>query len=237
MAETLRSIAAKIPWSLLIKTGAFVLLWRWLPWYLAAPSALALYLVPRSSVRESVVPLVATLAIAASAPRGLFFGFVSGVLFGMTLGVKEFAFRDRLRAYHLFIVFALFAAAPRLVAGGAGPVVSPILILGGAFFYALLADFLRQAHAQLEAESVTRLTPRIIAALLAFLFAETVAVAGFLPMNVLYKAALVLLAGAALTDVAHDYMRARHDPARMFSSFAIYFVFLLVLLLSNPWNP
>jgi hypothetical protein len=249
MAEKLRSISARIPWSLAVKAAIFGFAWYALPrgWFVVV--ALLLYCIPLFRIWRSAIPFATLLVLAdiiPSGPYALYLAAAFGGAYFLLDGVKNLAFIDRHAAYRTLVLLLMFAAVAvffsRATCAASGPCPTPgsavESLLVAALIFLFVREVLRSAayHGAPEREPDRFARASLAAGLVAILLWEFLWTLLFLPLNFFSQTALAFLAVVVLLELAELRVHGRLARRAILLHASIFVAFLVILLAANSWT-
>ena len=231
MAEKLKSISRRIPWSLLLKALAFGLAWLILPKWLAMVLAVILYFRPFFSALRLLVPFAALLVVGLFLPGVWWAAFYEFVIFFLILGLKELIFIDRRGVYGLvfwllnfMFFFQFFLRVEQAQAASA---------FWGSLLLALGVFLLARSFFAYEREEHKN---NFQAGLYALLVWQLAWVLLFLPMSFFYKTGLLLLGAVTIFELLRAYGEGNLSRLRLRTVLTLFFVIGSLMLAANQWG-
>ncbi len=236
MAETLKLIAKRIHWSLVLKAAVFGFVWFLLPFWLFLLLALYLYCVPWFETGKLFVPFFVLLILCLIQPQTGIFALVFAAVFYLILLLKDLLVIERRAAYELLALGLSFLLLRDFyLAFGSG-------VTGGAF---LAAFFAAGAVALLVRTSLTAFSAdvtfdpgkRSVALWLTFLLSfQALFVGLFLPLDFIYQLIIAFLAIVLLVDLVPEHLAYGVSRTKILTAATAISVLFVIILTSARWG-
>jgi hypothetical protein len=248
MAARLNLTLRQIPWSLLAKASALVLVWFFAPFLVFFLLALYCYFFPSYQSGRLFFPFVFIITLAFLMPISIWCAVVLGGFFVLLFGIKDLFFIDR-PFVHEMLVFALlfflfFGFFSRVMSWeGVSPIFSAMgmamcfsLLLGGVISYYDVAPETK-GEDYLGMPSASRRHRALLGISIAFLMMwELTLVLLFVPLNRYEATALAVLFSATLVELFQDYFRRRFVRQRVLFAASVLFAAMVLILATTEWG-
>jgi hypothetical protein len=245
MAEKLRSILSRTPWSLVIRAGAFAAAWCMLPFWAFTLVAFGLYLVPFFRPLVVGIPFAAMLALSwylPSEPQISFFfsvpwnALVLGMLCYLILGIKDYAFIRRADMYEVLVALLLLVVANEFFVR-TRTFEMPLWALGFGIVFFVLARAMLAYHEE-GSESAYHREPMLRAAtgIASLITAEWAWALLFLPFAPVYQNVLFFIGVVMLLEMLRSYGAHTLTRRSVLLMASVFAVILVVTLTANPWG-
>lgn len=249
----LRSISARIHWSLAVRALLFAGAWAYLPFGAFAFAALVLYSRPFFRLREFSAFLVLALALMGVIEQSAFAALFFGAVFYLLLGVKDLVFVERRAPLQILASMMLlaFGAAFFPEAACSGAMVAPsgeggcppgsaafaALLLGAACFI-LMQSTLANLRGELPGETEAASIPaeRIASGAFALISAELAWALALLPLAESAKIALFFLAAAVSADVITARFSGKLSRRFALTDASLFLVLAAAVLAASRWG-
>ncbi len=232
MAEKLKSITKRIPWSLPLRSGAAAIAFLALPFWVFLAVAAYVYFVPWFRARLLVREFTLTMVIAAMLPSTAWSTIAIFAVFALMLGVKDLIIVERGRGYELLAIllsFLIVTAVFHVPASESWKSAGPFLLMG----LAGVAIGLLLARMPFESEKGTL---GIEAAVAGFLIAEAGAVLLFLPIGFFYQTVVLFSLAAALLILLPAYREGKAGRSLLLASFGFAGAVVLAVMILTDWQ-
>ncbi len=233
MAARLRSISGTIPWWLILKSALFAAAWLWAPFWLFLLIAAGLYFFPLFEPGAVLWPFLASLFFAAVLSPNWIAALALGATFYLILGIKDLILINRAPAFEalVFLLFGLgflnFFARFRLSA--------PDLLPSAAGLGLMLLLLHRSLFRYEKAENIG-FGGLLLPGLLLFLWGGWAFALLFLPLNLFFGTAILLLASVSATELVLSRSQGTLDRREILVHFSILFAFIAIALAANTWK-
>jgi hypothetical protein len=238
MAEKLKSILKQTRWSLVLKAAIFAAAWLVLPFWLFLLVALYLYFVPFLGSAKVALPFLVLLLLSLFEGQNIFFALIFGILFYYILAIKDLLIIDRRSAYEM-LVLALSFFLLRIFFLKEGGDLGGGSIVYGFCVAAMISMMMASYIANFADDSVSaqeRSLRRTVNWLSFFLMWQIVIAGLFLPLDYLYQTAIIFLASITIIDLLPRYIFKEISPSKIFTTSAVVFTLLVLLLSSARWG-
>ncbi|RJP44175.1 hypothetical protein C4587_02200 [Candidatus Parcubacteria bacterium] len=240
MEAKLKSAIRRIPWSLVLKTGAVGVIWLTLPVWIAVCAALCFYFVPAFQVRKLALSFALFLWFLAFLDPTPWRAILIASIFYLILGIKDLVLIDRASAYETLILLIVAGLFLQFFSQAEFPVGLRMLAstsLLGFLFFLLMRGFL---HHPDTPPSLFRPTSGFreffLAALGGFVIWQGAIVLLFLPINLFYQSAILFLIALVFLEVFPYHNGGRLTRGRVVMIFSAFFVLSTVIAATAEWN-
>lgn len=232
MVEKLRSITKRIHWSLILKAAAVGAFWVYLPEWTSVVLALFLYFSSFFRIRHMGVPFLSALVISHVLGQNILGGLFLAVCLFFILGLKELVFIDRRSVYAALIFALLFFTSFLLYENldawnGWFPVK---ILLFGWLFWVLSRGFLLETEEQLPARAP------LFLGTLSFILWEIAMVIGFLPLDFLYQAGIIIFMSFVFFEWLIDYSRGTLGKNKILLYVSLLFILVTLISTFAKWG-
>ena len=240
MTVKLKSILRQTPWSLVLKTAIAGLIWLLLPEWIFLLYVLWLYFIPPFRSITFLLFFLLYLTSTILLPATLISALVLAALLFLILGIKDLLLIDRISAMTvLTFSLTLLVALEFFYSFGNNALQESwlgVILLGLITFGLLLVFFRSLGSVGQLGKALPQIGPQLISGLLALIFTQLAWALLFLPLNFLDQTALWFLTAVIATELGADYLKLRLNRQTIFTNFAIFLVFGVIILATNQWS-
>lgn len=226
MAVRLKSISELAPWSLVVKTIIFSAAWYFLPFWVFLLISLYFYFSPAFQSGRFLPPLLTTLYLAFVNQPTTWFAILFGLIFYLTVGIKDLTFINRKEPYAILICVLLFLLLTNFWSADFlwhGNVLLKSTIIPLVFFF-LVKDYLNEWG---------RFEPKqkfLILSLASFLIWQFSLALLFLPLNLIYLPLILLIVSIMFLEIIPDYLNGKLTKQKRLAIFSLLCVLIIFIL-------
>lgn len=234
MAEKLRLILKRTPWSLVARAVVVSILWLRFPFWLFGFVSLSFYFFPFFRPAAFLLPFVLMLALAAIlTPNGIA-ALLLGTIFFLILGIKDLIFIKREQAYKLAIALLLFLVFLNFFAyfeNWQRPLTFFWSLVMSALFFFLAKGLFDYGGAGVDWKK--KLFVLGMGTLLVWQISFAVL---FLPMHFFSQAVFLLVVAVVFLEISLDYLRGRLGKEKIMGEIISFVLLTTLILATTRWS-